>query len=158
MENMEKRFDNAGTEDLELNSKMVDRADWIDNQTYWYLMQLLGLSQDESEERFPWNIEILRKVFDSSVSILKEYGHAVCNPYVATSETGRQYRCILSECGCESCNCQDEFMEKEKLLSNIADTAVIMGLEILDGDKDSIIVRESSTEKDFEIRVSQLAG
>lgn len=158
MENMEKRFDNAGTEDLELNSKMVDRADWIDNQTYWYLMQLLGLSQDESEEKFPWNIEILRKVFDSSVSILKEYGHAVCNPYVATSETGRQYRCILSECGCESCNCQDEFMEKEKLLSNIADTAVIMGLEILDGDKDSIIVRESSTEKDFEIRVSQLAG
>lgn len=158
MENMEKRFDNAGTEDLELNSKMVDRADWIDNQTYWYLMQLLGLSQDESEEKFPWNIEILRKVFDSSVSILKEYGHAVCNPYVATSETGRQYRCTLSECGCESCNCQDEFMEKEKLLSNIADTAVIMGLEILDGDKDSIIVRESSTEKDFEIRVSQFAG
>lgn len=158
MENMEKRFDKAGTEELELNSKMVDRADWIDNQTYWYLMQLLGLSQDESEEKFPWNIKILRKVFDSSVSILKEYGHAVCNPYVATSETGRQYRCTLSECGCESCNCQDEFMEKEKLLSNIADTAVIMGLEILDGDKDSIIVRESSTEKDFEIRVSQLAG
>lgn len=162
MENMEKRFDKAGTEETEelelLNSKMVDRADWIDNQTYWYLMQLLGLSQDESEEKFPWNIEILRKVFDSSVSILKEYGHAVCNPYVATSETGRQYRCTLSECGCESCNCQDEFMEKEKLLSNIADTAVIMGLEILDGDKDSIIVRESSTEKDFEIRVSRLAG
>lgn len=158
MENMEKRFDNAGTEDLELNSKMVDRADWIDNQTYWYLMQLLGLSQDESEEKFPWNIEILRKVFDSSVSILKEYGHAVCNPYVATSETGRQYRCILSECGCESCNCQDEFMEKERLLSNIEDAVATNGLKILDGDKDSIIVRENSTDMDFEIRVSRLAG
>lgn len=158
MDTLEKNLGETGTEGLELNSKMVDRADWIDNQTYWYLMQLLGLSMDESEEKFPWNIEILRKVFDSSVSILKEYGHAVCNPYVATSETGRQYRCTFSECGCESCNCQDEFMEKEKLLSNIADTAVIMGLEILDGDKDSIIVRESSTEKDFEIRVSQFAG
>lgn len=68
---------------------MVDRTDWIDNQTYWYLMQLLELSPDESEEKFPWNIEILRNVFDSTVSILKEYGHAVCNPYVATSDTGR---------------------------------------------------------------------
>lgn len=161
MENMKKRIDKAGTEEteeLELNSKMVDRADWIDNQTYWYLMQLLGLSQDESEEKFPWNIEILRKVFDSSVSILKEYGHAVCNPYVAASETGRQYRCTLSECGCKSCNCQDEFMEKERLLSNIEDAVAMNGLKIMDGDKDSIIVRENSTDTDFEIRVSRLAG
>lgn len=158
MNTLEKNLGETETEGLELNSKMVDRADWIDNQTYWYLMQLLGLSQDESEEKFPWNIEILRKVFDSSVSILKEYGHAVCNPYVATSETGRQYRCTLSECGCESCNCQDEFMEKEKFLSNIEDAVAMNGLKILDGDKDSIIVRENSTDTDFEIRVSRLAG
>ena len=158
MDTLEKNSGKKKTERLELSSKMVDRTDWIDNQTYWYLMQLLELSPDESEEKFPWNIEILRNVFDSTVSILKEYGHAVCNPYVATSDTGRQYRCTLSECGCESCNCQDEFMEKERLLSNIEDAAATNGFKVMDGDKDCIIVRNSEMDMDFEIRVSQLAG
>lgn len=158
MDTLEKNSGKKKTERLDLSSKMVDRTDWIDNQTYWYLMQLLELSQDESEEKFPWNIEILRNVFDSTVSILKEYGHAVCNPYVATSDTGRQYRCTLSECGCESCNCQDEFMEKERLLSNIEDAAATNGFKVMDGDKDCIIVRNSEMDMDFEIRVGQLAG
>ena len=158
MDTLEKNSGKKKTERLDLSSKMVDRTDWIDNQTYWYLMQLLELSPDESEEKFPWNIEILRNVFDSTVSILEEYGHAVCNPYVATSDTGRQYRCTLSECGCESCNCQDEFMEKERLLSNIEDTAARNGFKVMDGDKDCIIVRNSEMDMDFEIRVGQLAG
>ena len=158
MDTLEKNSGKKNTERLDLSSKMVDRTDWIDNQTYWYLMQLLELSPDESEEKFPWNIEILRNVFDSTVSILKEYGHAVCNPYVATSDTGRQYRCTLSECGCESCNCQDEFMEKERLLSNIEDAAASNGFKVMDGDKDCIIVRNSEMDMDFEIRVGQLAG
>ena len=158
MDTLEKNSGKKKTERLDLSSKMVDRTDWIDNQTYWYLMQLLELSPDESEEKFPWNIEILRNVFDSTVSILNEYGHAVCNPYVATSDTGRQYRCTLSECGCESCNCQDEFMEKERLLSNIEDAAATNGFKVMDGDKDCIIVRNSGMDMDFEIRVGQLAG
>ena len=158
MDTLEKNSGKKKTERLDLSPKMVDRTDWIDNQTYWYLMQLLELSPDESEEKFPWNIEILRNVFDSTVSILKEYGHAVCNPYVATPDTGRQYRCTLSECGCESCNCQDEFMEKERLLSNIEDTAARNGFKVMDGDKDCIIVRNSEMDMDFEIRVGQLAG
>lgn len=158
MDTLEKNSGKKKTERLDLSPKMVDRTDWIDNQTYWYLMQLLELSPDESEEKFPWNIEILRNVFDSTVSILEEYGHAVCNPYVATSDTGRQYRCTLSECGCESCNCQDEFMEKERLLSNIEDAAARNGFKVMDGDKDCIIVRNSGMDMDFEIRVGQLAG
>ena len=158
MYTLEKNSVKKKTERLDLSSKMVDRTDWIDNQTYWYLIQLLELSPDESEEKFPWNIEILRNVFDSTVSILEEYGHAVCNPYVATSDTGRQYRCTLSECGCESCNCQDEFMEKERLLSNIEDAAARNGFKVMDGDKDCIIVRNSEMDMDFEIRVGQLAG
>lgn len=158
MDTLEKNSGKKKTERLDLSPKMVDRTDWIDNQTYWYLMQLLELSPDESEEKFPWNIEILRNVFDSTVSILEEYGHAVCNPYVATSDTGRQYRCTLSECGCESCNCQDEFMEKERLLSNIEDAAATNGFKVMDGDKDCIIVRKSEMDMDFEIRVGQLAG
>ena len=99
MESMEKRMEKSGmeeTEELEMNAKMVERADDIDNATYRYLAELLELDEDEAEERFPWNIEILRKVFDSSVSTLQEYGHTVCNPYVATSENGRRYRCTLS--------------------------------------------------------------
>lgn len=158
MDTLEKNSGKKKTERLDLSPKMVDRTDWIDNQTYWYLMQLLELSPDESEEKFPWNIEILRNVFDSTVSILEEYGHAVCNPYVATSDTGRQYRCTLSECGCESCNCQDEFMEKERLLSNIEDAAARNGFKVMDGDNDCIIVRNSEMDMDFEIRVGQLAG
>lgn len=73
-------------------------------------------------------------------------------------ENGRQYRCTLSECGCRSCSCQDEFMEKERIISNIEDAVAVNGLEIIGGGKDSIIVREGSMDRDFEIRVSQLAG
>ena len=161
MENMEKRMEKAGMEEageLEMNARMAERADDIDNAAYRYLAVLLELDEDGAEERFPCNIEILRKVFDSSVSILQEYGHTVCNPYIATSESGRQYRCTLSECGCESCNCQDELMEKERLISNIEDAAAMNGFKVMDGDHDCIIVRNSEMDVDFEIRVSQLAG
>lgn len=159
MEDMEKKTEEmAETGEVEMTQRMAERAGWIDTQTYWYLMQLLELNVDQAQERLPWDIEILRKVFDSTVSILEEYGHAVCNPYVATSDTGRQYRCTLSECGCESCNCQDEFMEKERLLSNIEDAAATNGFKVMDGDKDCIIVRNSEMDMDFEIRVGQLAG
>lgn len=159
MEDMEKKTEEmAETGEVEMTQRMAERAGWIDTQTYWYLMQLLELNVDQAQERLPWDIEILRKVFDSTVSILKEYGHAVCNPYVATPDTGRQYRCTLSECGCESCNCQDEFMEKERLLSNIEDAAATNGFKVMDGDKDCIIVRNSEMDMDFEIRVGLLAG
>ncbi len=159
MEDMEKSTEEmAETEEVEMTQRMTERAGWIDTQTYWYLMQLLELDVDEAEKRFPWDIEILRKVFDSTISILKGYGHAVCNPYISTPESGRQYRCTLSECGCRSCSCQDEFMEKERIISNIEDAAAMNGLKIVGGGKDSIIVREGSMDTDFEIRVSQLAG
>lgn len=146
------------TEEVEMNQRMLERANNIEIQTYWYLMQLLDLDVNEAEKIFPWNIEVLRAVFYNTVSILKEYGHAVCDPYICTSKVGRQYRCTLSECGCKSCNCQNEFMEKEKLISNIEDAAVFSGLKIMGGNKDSIIVRQSSIDTDFEIRVTQLAG
>ena len=157
MEDMEKKTEEmAETGEVEMTQRMAERAGWIDTQTYWYLMQLLELNVDQAQERLPWDIEILRKVFDSTVSILKEYGHAVCNPYVATPDTGRQYRCTLSECGCESCNCQDEFMEKERILSKIEEAVALGGLKVMDGDQESIIVRESRSDMDFEIHVKYL--
>lgn len=158
MDDMEKKTEEMKTGEVEMNQKMTERADWIDTQTYWYLMQLLEISTAEAEEKFPWNIEILREVFEDAVAVLNKHGYNVCDPYISTPEAGRQYRCILSECGCGSCNCQDEFMEKERLISNIEDAVVLTGLKIISGGKDSIIVREGSIDADFEIRVSQLAG
>lgn len=46
--------------------------------------------------------------------------------------------------------------EKEQLISHIEDVVALYGLKIMDGDHDCIIVRESNTDKDFEIRVTQL--
>lgn len=158
MDTLEKNSGKKKTERLDLSSKMVDRTDWIDNQTYWYLMQLLEISTAEAEEKFPWNIAIIREVFEEAVTVLNKHGYKVCDPYISTPEVGRQYRCTLSECGCESCNCQDEFMEKERLLSNIEDAAATNGFKVMDGDKDCIIVRNSEMDMDFEIRVGQLAG
>lgn len=158
MENMNKKTEETVAEEVEMNQRMTERADWIDTQTYWYLIQLLELDQDEAEKKFPWNIEILREVFEGAVAVLNEHGYKVCDPYISTSEAGRQYRCTLSECGCGRCNCQDEFMEKERLMSNIEDAVASTGLKIVDGGKDSIIVRESNINTDFEIRIRQLAG
>lgn len=158
MENMEKKTAELATGEVVMNDKMTERAELIDTQSYWYLMQLLGINTDEAEEKFPWNIEILREVFEDAVAVLNKHGYSVCDPYISTPEVGRQYRCTLSECGCKSCDCQDEMMEKERLISNIEDAVAVTGLKIVGGGKDSIIVREGSIDTDFEIRVSQLAG
>lgn len=158
MEDMEKRTEENVTGEVKMNQRMEERVELIDTQTYWYLIQLLGLSVAEAEKKFPWNIEIFREVFEDAVVVLNKHGYSVCDPYISTQDTSRQYRCTLSECGCKSCNCQDEMMEKERLLSNIEDAVAMNGLKIISGGKDSIIVREGSTDKDFEIRVSQLAG
>ena len=159
MEDMEKNTEKKEmeeTEKLEISQRMSERADDIDNATYRYLAELLELNEGDPEEKFPWNIEILRKVFDSAVSILLEYKYAVCNPHVAMSESGRQYRCTLSECGCGNCNCQDDFMEKERILSSIEDAIARSGLKVLDGDDDCILVRNSRMDMDFQISVKSL--
>ena len=156
MRDVEKRTEGMETGEVEMTQRMTQRAEWIDTQTYWYLMQLLGLDVDEAKKRFPWDMEILRRVFDSTASILKEYGNAVCNPYISNPETGRQYRCTLSECGCGNCNCQDDFMEKERILSSIEDAIARSGLKVLDGDDDCILVRNSTMDMDFQISVKSL--
>lgn len=158
MENMEKKAEGMDAGDVEMSRQMAKRIHWIDIHTHWYLMQLLGLDVDTAEEKFPWNAEILRRVFDSTVSILKEYGHAVCAPCITSMGSGRQYRCTLSECGCASCGCQDGFMERERILSGIEDAAARNGFKVVGGGEDSVIVREGSTDADYEVRVSRLAG
>ena len=83
MENMEKKTEETVTEEVEMNQRMLERVDSIDTQTYWYLIQLLGLSVDEAEKKFPWNIEILREAFEDAVAVLNKHGYNVCDPYIA---------------------------------------------------------------------------
>lgn len=158
LQKMEKKTEAIKTEEVEMTGRMLERVRWIDSQTYWYLMQLLNLGTDEAKKKFPWDAEILSEVFESAVAVLNKRGYNVCYPYISTAENGRQYRCTLSECECGHCDCQDEFMEKERLLSNIEDAAAMSGLKIMDGGCDSIIVRNEKVDQDFEIRVSRLAG
>ena len=163
MGNIEKRTEEEGTkevkaEEVEMNRRMTERVRWIDTQTYWYLMQLLNLSTDEAEKKFPWDAGILREVFEGALTVLEKHGYKVCAPYVATPESGRQYLCTSSECGCESCSCQDGFMEKERIFSDIEEAVARGGLKVMDGDGDSIIVRNSRLDMDFEISVKQLEG
>lgn len=144
------------TNEVEMNEKMMKRVEDIDNLTCTYLKGLLELDETEAEEKFPWNIEILREIFEETVTILCRHGYEVCNPYIFMPESGRQYRCTLSECRCESCGCQDEFMEKERILSKIEEAVALGGLKVMDGDHESIIVRESRSDMDFEIHVKYL--
>lgn len=150
MENIRK----AG--EIAMNEKMTKRVEDIDNLTYTYLKGLLELDETEAEEKFPWNIEIIREIFEEAVTILCRHGYEVCAPYISTPDSGRQYLCTLLECECESCSCQDEFMEKERILSKIEETVALSGLKVIDGDHESIIVRESRTDMDFEIHVKCL--
>lgn len=158
LQKMEKKTEAIKTEEVEMTGRMLERVRWIDSQTYWYLMQLLNLGTDEAKKKFPWDAGILREVFEGAMAVLERNGYKVCDPCICMPESGRQYRCTLSECGCACCGCQDEFMEKERLLSNIEDAVAMNGLKVMDGDRDSIIVRNSRADMDFEIRVSRLAG
>ena len=58
MENMEKRAEKMETKEVEMNQRMLERLDSIDNATYCYLMQLLELSVDGAEDKFPWDIRM----------------------------------------------------------------------------------------------------
>lgn len=155
---MKKKTGKMAAEKVKMNQRMTERIQWIDKQTCWYLMQLLNLDMDEAKKEFPRDAEILKEVSKAATAILKKHGYKICSPYLTTSETGRQYLCTPSECGCESCSRQDEFMEKERLFSSIENAIALSGLKILDGDNDCILVRADGTDMDFEIRISRLAG
>lgn len=47
-------------------------------------------------------------------------------------------------------------MKKDRILSRIEETAALSGLKIMDGDHESVIVRDSRTDMDFEIRIKCL--
>ena len=155
---MKKKTGKTAAEKVKMNQRMTERIQWINKQTCWYLMQLLNLDMDEAKKEFPRDAKILKEVSKAATAILKKHGYKICSPYITTSETGRQYLCTPSNCGCESCSRQDEFMEKERLFSSIENAVALSGLKVLGGDNDCILVRADSTDMDFEIRISRLAG
>ena len=155
---MKEKAGKMAAEKMEMNQRMTERIQWIDKQTCWYLMQLLDLDMDEAKKELLRDAEILKEVSKAATAILKKHGYMVCSPHITTSETGRQYLCTPSGCGCESCIRQDEFMEKERLFSSIENAVALSGLKVLDGDNDCILVRAAGTDMDFEIRNTRLAG
>lgn len=154
---MKKKTGKMAAEKVKMNQRMTERIQWIDKQTCWYLIQLLNLDMDEAKKEFPRDAEILKEVSKAATAILKKHGYKICSPYLTTSEMGRQYLCTPSECGCESCSRQDEFMEKERLFSSIENAIALSGLKVLDGDNDCILVRADGTDMDFEIHINRLA-
>ena len=155
---MKEKTEKTAAKKVRMNQRMKERVQRIDNQTYWYLIQLLDLEVDEAKKKLPRNTKIFKEVFQAATAVLEKHGYNVCSPHISTSETGRQYLCTPSECGCESCSRQDEFMEKERLFSSIENAVALSGLKVLDGDNDCILVRAAGTDMDFEIRITRLAG
>ncbi len=130
-----------GEDVSEVIERMTDRAEDIDNATYRYLVELLQLEGDNLRERFPKDTRLLGDVFYSAVCVLKEHGYSVCNPRVSKTESGRQYFCKLSDCGCESCRCRNQSAEKDRTIFNLEDTTKHSESKMLDVGLGNIVVR-----------------
>lgn len=70
MENTEK----METNEVEMNQRMLERLDSIDNATYCYLMQLLELSVDGAEDKFPWDIMEKERLISSIEDAVAQTG------------------------------------------------------------------------------------
>lgn len=140
-------------QEIELNERMTERGDELDNATYQYLLTLLQIDQEKAEEEFPWDVAILREVLDSSISIVQKKGYAVCNPYIA--EQGNiQYLCTLSECGCKECHCQKEFMEQERILARIHEAMDVYGIDVVNEENGKIVVNDKTNGSNYCISVT----
>ena len=57
-------------QEVELNDKMIERRDRIDNATYRLFQELLDLSDEEVEKVYPWNIADIELLQGYAISIL----------------------------------------------------------------------------------------
>lgn len=142
-------------QETELNEGMIERLNEIEHAVYDLLLCLLQIEPSQAEKEFPWNLEIIREVLSLAIEVLGNYGKAVCNPYRATSGE-RSYLCMPIECGCEKCHYQENFMIKDMILSCIDEVLKINGYRVMDGDSDSVIVRDKKAENDFQISVKEI--
>lgn len=97
---MEKRKNND--QELEMTDAMLQQQDIIDNATYDVCCSYLGIPDEERENSFPWDIQILSQVRESIMDALLQFGRPVCYPYIEHDESGSRY-CSQKDCYCVNC-------------------------------------------------------
>lgn len=143
--------------EIELSDKMLARRDAIDNAAYNLLKELVDVTDEEAEKIYPWDIADIELLQGFAISILNRKGHYICNPYIATKD-GRQYRCTLSECFCKECKYQDEFMDKERILSCIQDAIDGEGVQVTDISEDGFVVTADGSGNTYKIHMEVCGG
>lgn len=97
---MEKRRNND--QELEMTDAMLQQQDIIDNATYDVCCTYLGISDEERENAFPWDIQVLSQVRESIMDAMLQFGRPVCYPYIEHDEFGSRY-CSQKDCCCMDC-------------------------------------------------------
>lgn len=85
-----------------MNDAMLSQQDLIDNATYDVCCAFLGISDEERDNKFPWDIQILGVVRESITDALLQFGKTVCYPYIEDDGEKITY-CSTDECCCEKC-------------------------------------------------------
>lgn len=75
-------MDNSGLPASQFEHFLMERNDELDNAAYDLALKMLDLdNQPDREKAFPWDMEIIGAMLESSQEILEEHGYAVCWPY-----------------------------------------------------------------------------
>lgn len=75
-------MDNSSTPVRNFDDFLVQRNDELDNGAYELALKMLCLENlPNNETKFPWNMEIIGALLESTQNILEEHGYAVCWPY-----------------------------------------------------------------------------
>lgn len=90
--------------ELELTSEMISQIDKNDNLTYNYLLDLLNISSEDADEKFPWNISIISNILEMVACELDTISYHLCRPCVITNPDGSQQFCS-TDCKREQCIC-----------------------------------------------------
>lgn len=143
-------------QETEMNEGMIKRNEEIEQAVYDLLLLLLQIEPGQADKEFPRDMKVIRQVLGLAVEVLGGYGKEVCIPYLVTSGE-RIYRCTLTECGCEKCHYQEDFMIKERMLSCIDKALEGNGYQILKGDHNSVIVRDKKAKNDFHISIVEIS-
>lgn len=84
---------------LRFDDFLAERNDALDNAAYGLALKMLGLGNcPDSETAFPWNMEIIGAILESSEKILKTHGFVVCWPYYEGGKPCYQTACKKAIC------------------------------------------------------------
>lgn len=67
---------------------LTERNDELDNAAHALAVLMLSAKDTPpTENEFPWNMEIIGDILESTVDILAEHGHHACWPYHGDDDT-----------------------------------------------------------------------